>query len=488
MKIAVLTLGTRGDVQPFVQIADSLIGQGHEVTFASPPGMSSLTKALPVSTVEFGPDVSAFLNSPRGQRIILSGRTSTLLRELFLLNNKHSEEIDDVFRELSAGADLLIGGSLAEEKAAAAALAHSIPMTSVHFSPFVKTSLVPHSLFDIGNLGPYTNRRTYDLFTALRSIAALRDTARIPEVPFSQRISHRIIERAGATVVDAYSRHLLPSTESIGDPDSSSRLDPTGFIHMTPHLRSRVFRSVSEADSEGIEQWIASGSGEVVYFGFGSMPVGDPTRLLALIAEVCRALGTRAVWCTGWSPTHTIPVDSRIRVVDEVDHDRIIPLCVTVVHHGGAGTTAMALRHGRPQVITSFFWDQQFWGRMVANKNLGIHLRYRTARAEDLMIAIRYAMSPPVRIRAELLARAAAVEGGLGNTLSKIDAAVRISAVSTRPDSNFLVDTAAAQNCPRHVPQFPDTRADEGPSSHPSSCRAGDVLDAANDRQESDIR
>ncbi|MEZ4508892.1 MAG: glycosyltransferase [Eubacteriales bacterium] len=36
-----------------------------------------------------------------------------------------------------------------------------------------------------------------------------------------------------------------------------------------------------------------------------------------------------------------------------------------IVHHGGAGTTAEALRAGKPNVIVPFIVDQQFWGRRV---------------------------------------------------------------------------------------------------------------------------
>ena len=33
-----------------------------------------------------------------------------------------------------------------------------------------------------------------------------------------------------------------------------------------------------------------------------------------------------------------------------------------VVHHGGAGTTAIGLAKGRPTVVVPFFGDQAFWG------------------------------------------------------------------------------------------------------------------------------
>ncbi len=36
-----------------------------------------------------------------------------------------------------------------------------------------------------------------------------------------------------------------------------------------------------------------------------------------------------------------------------------------VVHHGGAGTTAIGLAKGRPTVVIPFFGDQAFWGQFI---------------------------------------------------------------------------------------------------------------------------
>jgi UDP:flavonoid glycosyltransferase YjiC (YdhE family) len=41
------------------------------------------------------------------------------------------------------------------------------------------------------------------------------------------------------------------------------------------------------------------------------------------------------------------------------------------VHHGGAGTTAAALRAGIPSVIIPHIMDQQFWGQRVFDLGVG---------------------------------------------------------------------------------------------------------------------
>ncbi|NIW49113.1 MAG: glycosyltransferase, partial [Gammaproteobacteria bacterium] len=46
-------------------------------------------------------------------------------------------------------------------------------------------------------------------------------------------------------------------------------------------------------------------------------------------------------------------------------HQWLFPRMATIVHHGGAGTTAAALRAGVPSVIVPYFADQPFWARHV---------------------------------------------------------------------------------------------------------------------------
>jgi len=43
-----------------------------------------------------------------------------------------------------------------------------------------------------------------------------------------------------------------------------------------------------------------------------------------------------------------------------------------VVHHGGAGTTAIGLAKGRPTIVVPFFGDQGFWGTLHCVNLLGL--------------------------------------------------------------------------------------------------------------------
>lgn len=57
--------------------------------------------------------------------------------------------------------------------------------------------------------------------------------------------------------------------------------------------------------------------------------------------------------------------------VDQVSHAWLFPRVCGVVHHGGAGTTAAALRAGKPSIVIPFFGDQPFWAHRVHQLNAG---------------------------------------------------------------------------------------------------------------------
>jgi UDP:flavonoid glycosyltransferase YjiC (YdhE family) len=57
MKIACVTLGTRGDVQPMVALADGLIKKGHEIPICAPPENAELSGRINCRFVAFGPGI-----------------------------------------------------------------------------------------------------------------------------------------------------------------------------------------------------------------------------------------------------------------------------------------------------------------------------------------------------------------------------------------------------------------------------------------------
>lgn len=115
-----------------------------------------------------------------------------------------------------------------------------------------------------------------------------------------------------------------------------------------------------------------------VYVGFGSGSFADAQGTFGRIVEAVRMLGVRAVVCRGWADVSAEGIletdggkEERILVIDEAPHAWLFPRVRAVVCHGGLGTTAAALRSGRPTLVVPVTGDQPFWASRVAAAGCG---------------------------------------------------------------------------------------------------------------------
>ena len=151
-----------------------------------------------------------------------------------------------------------------------------------------------------------------------------------------------------------------------------------------------------------------------VYIGFGSIVVDDPDKFTALIFEAVKKAGVRALVSKGWGglgDENNTP--ENIYMLENTPHDWLFPRVRAVVHHGGAGTTAIGLKCGKPTMIVPFFGDQPFWGAMVAKAGAGAHeaIPYKRLTADKLAEGIKQCLSPEAQEAAEKIAKGIAAEG-----------------------------------------------------------------------------
>jgi sterol 3beta-glucosyltransferase len=113
-----------------------------------------------------------------------------------------------------------------------------------------------------------------------------------------------------------------------------------------------------------------------------------------------------------------------VHVIDGAPHDRLFPLMSACVHHGGAGTTAAALRAGKPQVICPFFGDQPFWARQVEKLGAGpTALDVRSLTANNLAKAIAAVVNTAgYTERAEGIGRSIWAEDGVKRAIAFLEA------------------------------------------------------------------
>lgn len=102
-------------------------------------------------------------------------------------------------------------------------------------------------------------------------------------------------------------------------------------------------------------------------------------------------------------------------------HDWLFKHVSCVIHHGGAGTTAIGLALGCPTIIVPFFGDQPFWGSIVARAGAGPDpIPHKELTTKKLTEAILDALKPETRAKAREIGERMQSESGVQNALASM--------------------------------------------------------------------
>ncbi|PRC45336.1 glycosyl transferase family 1, partial [Mycobacterium sp. ITM-2017-0098] len=198
-----------------------------------------------------------------------------------------------------------------------------------------------------------------------------------------------------------------------------------------PFVGALTLELATDADNE-VTSWIAAGK-PPIFFGFGSMPVESPAETLAMITSACAQLGERALVCAGWDDFGDVADSERIKVVGVVNFAAVFPACRAVVHHGGAGTTALGLRAGAPTLVLSTDANQALWGSQVKRLKVGTGRRFSATTETTLVADLRTILSPQYASRArELATHMTTPAEGVATAADLVEDFVRINCVRAR--------------------------------------------------------
>ncbi len=412
MKIALITLGTRGDVQPYVAVGCALASRGHEVTVGVSPEHESLVREYGLGFRRVGTSFRAMLESDLGRAWLSSGDSpieyGRYAKQLFLpLQRPFLEEADAAVE----GADAVLfyalaaGGLYAAERRGlpAVALAPWPLFPTREIAPLGAPWADGLPGFVKRALGRWVPRVAFGAMTAPH--AAYRRTVGLPPLVASDMLTH--VTHCGVPSIGLFSQSVLPRPA-----DWPLRHEVAGFafVPARPYSPPTALAEFLEAGPPPI------------YLGFGSMTGWAPDELAALATRAAKLAGVRAVVASGWAGLTPEP-SADVFVLDEIPHDWLFPRVAAVVHHGGIGTFAEGLRAGKPTVIAAFFGDQPTWG--LLNEKLGTGpraLRRRAITAEALAAAIRTAVTDRgMAQRADEVGRAIRAESGADHAAERIE-------------------------------------------------------------------
>jgi sterol 3beta-glucosyltransferase len=411
-QIVIIALGSRGDVQPFVALGLGLRDAGHRVRIAAAADYGPLVEAY---GLEFAPLVGSIRElMDRGlvhDMLDAPGNPLRFGRRMFDAVRPFVSRLVADCHKACAGADMVVASTLGVYVAYDVAQEMGIPLYAAHMHPYGATRAYPQVFFPglprwVPLRGRY-NRLTHWLteagfwtFMASGLNLARRESMSLPTVSRTA-ILRRATETTCLTLL-AYSPLIAPRPR-----DWAANARVTGYWFLD---RERAWQPPQE-----LADFLASGP-PPVYVSFGSNLAGrDPDGVTRLIVTALRKAGGRGVLSSGWGDLGNIDLPETVLKIGPVPHEWLFPRTSAVVHHGGAGTTAAALRAGVPSVVVPFFGDQRFWAsRVHALGAAPAPIPRPRLTADRLADAIRTVVcSPSMRQRAAWLGKHLEKENGV---------------------------------------------------------------------------
>jgi UDP:flavonoid glycosyltransferase YjiC (YdhE family) len=351
VRICILTLGTRGDVQPYIALGLGLKTAGHEVTISTSDEFKPLAHQYGLLHDSLRGDFIKAAQSALGRK---GGNPIRLIRQYVEMAK---DTLADEWASAQRAQVLIynpaaLGGFHIAEKL-------DIPTFAAFPAPlYSPTQEFPSPFLPFRNLGPF-NKLSHRLFAKLGP-AMYRDPInrfRKDVLGLPPAKGENLLRGKPITKFYAYSEAVVPRP---ADWDESSVVTGYWFLD-TP---------IDRQPDPGLARFLQEGS-PPVYIGFGSMFMSGGKQRTEIALQALRLAGQRGILATGSGGLAADEGSKDIFFLDSVPHDWLFPAVAAIVHHGGAGTTGAAIRAGKPQVICPFVGDQSFWGRRVADLGVG---------------------------------------------------------------------------------------------------------------------
>ena len=426
MNVAILTLGSRGDVQPYVALGRGLAAAGHAVTVATHACWEALVAEHGLHFSPVAGDPRGTLEGEAGQMWLSSDRNPfRFLRGMAEIGRPLLWLAADDYWAACQEADLILFAVLAALPATAIAEKLGVPAYPAYLQHVHTTATYPNALFPPApRLGATYNRLTYvlggDLFwRAVQPVVSAwrQERLGLPGLPW--RSQFPAWNRSRQPCFYGFSPAVMPRAPEWGE-----------HIHITGYwfLRSPASPAVTPSGGAGwqpppgLADFLASGP-PPVFIGFGSMTGRNPEQVSELVLRALARSRQRGLLLTGWGGLKPSDLPADVYAIESAPFDWLCPRMAAVVHHGGAGTTGAALAAGRPSVVVSFFGDQSFWGWRVAALGAGPRpIPRRQLSAERLAAAITEATTcRAIQARAAELGEQIRAEDGVGTVVRILD-------------------------------------------------------------------
>jgi UDP:flavonoid glycosyltransferase YjiC (YdhE family) len=382
MRILLLTIGSYGDVHPFVGLAQRLRQRGHDASVATNPFFRRLVDAAGVPFHPLGTrdqyerwTANADIWHPRKGGPAILGGVAEALRHVYGAVAKFSDPEGVV-----AGSSLAVGALTACEHLGRR-------YATVHLAPICIRS---HQQMPRLPGGPslhwmpaWMRRKFWE--------GADKWFIDPPIIPPLNRMRHDLGLEPVERLMNAHwhapmlTVGMWPGWFAPPAPDWPTQVQLAGFPMYDES-------DVTPLDDE-LRRWLDAGEKPIAFTPGSAMRFG--LRFFSAAAEACRRLGRRGVLLTRHPEQIPPHLPEGVRHVAFAPFGQLLPRCAALVHHGGIGSTAQALRAGIPQLIMAMSHDQPDNGERIRRLHCGDWTTPRAFTARRVARQLRHLLGDP---------------------------------------------------------------------------------------------
>ncbi len=353
MKIALCSIGSRGDVQPFLILAEFLGREGHEVRISSAKMYESLAAKYEVNYFPFEGDYASIMDDKALKKKI--GRNP------FALSKALKEQVYPIiensletFYDLLTWSDVMLYHPKTMMDGIAAAQKHKL----------IKAYVVP-------------------LFTATKKFSN-PIISFLPLPSFLNKLSYKFVyllmNSLSKPVKNFRAKHALPKSKGLLDTPVLYGISPSFITKPQDYPSDHLYTGfwLNEHKEQSLPTAVTdfmSAQGPTLIITFGSMPYQSKIDINDFVQAILGEHKLKILIVRGWGLREVKIKDGpKVMSIESAPFELLFPLANYIIHHGGAGTTATALKAGLPQMICPVlhpFGDQYFWGKQIEKKKIG---------------------------------------------------------------------------------------------------------------------
>ncbi len=405
MKITAVAIGTRGDVNPLVELGSEMVQRGHEFRILAQEEFRPLIEQKNVTYLHLDGDAEHVM-----KYLVTDYKNSMdFMIGLMKLKRENPMFMEQTLQALEGSDVCMYGTCSGFVRDAADKL--GIPCIRYFYSPYDRTDL--YSLYSLDHNTPAV-AKSYDAITGgmpMLSNLLMGKWRRKNGIPKVKSFEH-YTEQNGRKVLTFYpvSKILMPRDSKWGN-----------HIHVTGYWYHPEEDAAGYQIDPELEHFLTEGE-KPIFIAFGKAESKSLAELQIRVVEAVKETGIKAVVQAFQisDPQNT----EKLHFVEKIPYSYIFPRVKAVVHHGGCTTNGIGIWAGCPTLIIPLALDQWYYGRTMYELGVGpepLYIRKKLCTKDQIKDSLKDLVSGKYEDRAKELSRQIRQENGIEEAILAIE-------------------------------------------------------------------